>query len=45
MFEIMNVVGKGANTVGFWRENQGISKRLKKGVKEKRRKHIARYIE
>ena len=31
VFEIMNVVGNGANTVGFWRENQGISKRLKKG--------------
>ncbi|XP_042049403.1 glutamate receptor 2.7-like [Salvia splendens] len=31
VFEIMNVVGTGANTVGFWRKNQGISKRLKKG--------------
>ncbi|XP_047959791.1 glutamate receptor 2.7-like [Salvia hispanica] len=29
VFEIMNVVGNGANTVGFWRENQGISKRFK----------------
>ncbi|KAL1551840.1 glutamate receptor 2.7-like [Salvia divinorum] len=31
VFEIMNVVGKGANTVGFWRENKGISKRLQGG--------------
>ncbi|KAL1551842.1 glutamate receptor 2.7-like [Salvia divinorum] len=28
VFEIMNVIGNSANTVGFWRENLGISKRL-----------------
>ncbi|XP_047943243.1 glutamate receptor 2.1-like [Salvia hispanica] len=33
VFEIMNVVGKGENTVGFRRKSQGISKRLKKGFR------------
>ncbi|KAH6773306.1 hypothetical protein C2S51_011710 [Perilla frutescens var. frutescens] len=28
-FEIVNVIGKGDNTVGFWREKYGISKELK----------------
>ncbi|KAG6428779.1 hypothetical protein SASPL_106816 [Salvia splendens] len=31
VFEIMHVVGNGANSVGFWRKNHGISKRLNKG--------------
>ncbi|XP_042054793.1 glutamate receptor 2.7-like isoform X2 [Salvia splendens] len=31
VFEIMNVIGNGANSVGFWKKNHGISKRLKKG--------------
>ncbi|XP_042024469.1 glutamate receptor 2.7-like [Salvia splendens] len=28
MFEIVNVIGNGANPVGFWREDRGVSKRL-----------------
>ncbi|XP_042019948.1 glutamate receptor 2.7-like [Salvia splendens] len=28
VFELVNVIGNGANPVGFWREDHGISKRL-----------------